>query len=51
MTTVHLVPSGFDKTFCGLNADKVKHTSLGLATNCDKCYSKAQSLLNAHNKG
>jgi len=42
---IHLVASGFNKTFCGLDADKVKHTSLGMCCNCEECSKEAQKIL------
>lgn len=42
---IHLVASGYDKTFCGLNGDNVKHTSLGMCCNCDKCLKICQELI------
>ena len=42
---IHLTASGFDKTFCGLNSDEVKNTSLGCCCNCNKCMEEAQKIM------
>lgn len=42
---VHLVASGWNKTFCGLDEKDVKHTSLGMCCNCDKCLKICQDIM------
>lgn len=43
---IHIIPSGSDKTLCGLNAKYVKGSSLGLGNDCKACDKIAQQLIN-----
>lgn len=42
---IHLIPSGYDKSLCGLDSKNIKGTSLGMCCTCEKCYEIGQRLL------
>jgi len=44
MPIIHIVPSGSEKTLCGLS-DVKYFSSLGLGCTCEECYKKASLLL------
>jgi len=43
--TIHLIPSGSDKSLCGLNKEDIEGTSLGITCTCEKCFEIGQRLL------
>lgn len=45
--TMHIIPSGFNKTLCGLSAREVKGSPLGMWCDCEECRDQAQALLTA----
>lgn len=42
---IHIVPSGSDKSLCGLPKEEIDGTSLGMLSNCYKCNKIANELL------
>ena len=46
MKIIHIVPTGFNKTLCGLNARTVNETScsLGITCNCNNCLAVASTI-------
>ena len=43
---IHLVASGGDKTFCGLDKKGILNTSVGFSCNCITCLTEAQRRIN-----
>lgn len=46
--TLHIIPSGFHKTLCGLS--NRKGSSMGFGCNCSDCMNKGQEIINALRK-
>ncbi len=42
----HIIPTGANKTLCGLPAKKTKGTSIGLGADCEDCLNKGIELIN-----
>jgi len=39
---IHIIPSGYHKTLCGLDTEQIKGSSLGMLCNCPNCLKIAQ---------
>lgn len=48
---IHVVPSGADKTLCGLDAKYVHSSSITFGSNCKECRYSAQNILNKFREG
>lgn len=45
MEEIHIIPSGHDKTLCGLDSKAVKGTSLGMCCTCKICSEECQKII------
>ena len=48
---VHIVPSAFNKTFCGLDSSSVISSSLGIECTCSICLQQAQYIIDRTDGG
>jgi hypothetical protein len=47
--TTHIVPSGGDKSLCGLDSENIRFTSLGMTCTCKDCLRKAKNIMRMTN--
>jgi len=49
-TIIHIVPSGYNKSLCGVIVDDATCNSLGMMCNCPDCIDKANEIIKEHKK-